>query len=472
MKKILLLASLLLSSVSLFAQQGQTSDVSHTEKPYSVNSVWVQGLAPGYWPTCTNQGAVATCSGLALYVAKGTVWCQGTLRTYAGGTLAMTNNTTNYVYLDPSANCAPAASTSSFSATQVPIATVVTSSGVITTITDERSWIIDLSSAQLSDGASLATKAGVQDESYTCANDTGSTNAYAISISPAPSVVTYSEFCFKATNANTGASTLAVDGAGAVSIKRKDGTPVQSGDIPAGGIVSVKYDGTNYQCGACGAGSGGSGSAGPGFSHQQCTNSSTGAITTLNCTGLLNVAVGDFVVGFCAEFFNDGGTRTFSFTDTQGNTWTQGATYYSSTVGGRQSFFWSSITTGGADGFNCIASASGGSFAAMAVYNIVGANTSSPVDASATNQGATTANFWSGTLTTSKDNDLNFLWVYRGGTSGSDATQGGFMLDNQTALGSSLAMEQLGKAGSYSLLVFAPAGTSVSFQTLSVALKP
>lgn len=258
MRKLVLLALAAAAcfSSSAIAQQGQTSDVNFTEPLIHDNSFWVQGLAPGYWPTCTNSGALATCSGLTLYLTSGTVWCQGTIRNYAGGTLTLTNNATNYVYLDPTANCAPAASTSTFTATQVPIAVVVTASGAITTITDDRSWLDDLSSAQLSDGATLATKAGVQDESYTCAADTGAANAYAISVSPAPTVGTYSEFCFKAANANTGASTLAVNGASAVTITRKDGTALQSGDIPSGSITTVKFDGTNYQCATC-ASSGG-----------------------------------------------------------------------------------------------------------------------------------------------------------------------------------------------------------------------
>jgi len=145
MKKLWAVIAIIFCACASFAQQGQTSDVSNTPPLYLGNAKYVQGLSPGYWTTCTNAGATALCSGLTLYVTKGTVWCQGTVRNYAGGTLAMTNNTTNYVYLDPAANCAPASSTTSFSALQVPIAVVVTSGGVITTITDDRSWITSLS---------------------------------------------------------------------------------------------------------------------------------------------------------------------------------------------------------------------------------------------------------------------------------------------------------------------------------------
>jgi hypothetical protein len=127
----------LLSITVAFSQQTQTSDVSNTQPLDLRNVKYVQGLGPGYWPTAG--------SGLTLNLTKATVWCQGTLRTYAGGTLTMTNSTTNYVYLDPSSNCAPAVSTSIFSAAQQPIATVVAAGGVITSIVDDRSWIVSLS---------------------------------------------------------------------------------------------------------------------------------------------------------------------------------------------------------------------------------------------------------------------------------------------------------------------------------------
>jgi hypothetical protein len=79
------------------------------------------------------------------------------------------------------------------------------------------------------------------------ASDTGAANAYAATYSPALTAhVTGLSLCFKATNANTGASTFN-PGPGAVAIKRKDGTALQAGDIPAGGMCIVIYDGTYYQ---------------------------------------------------------------------------------------------------------------------------------------------------------------------------------------------------------------------------------
>lgn len=52
---------------------------------------------------------------------------------------------------------------------------------------------------------------------------------------------------FKAANANTGASTLDVNGLGPKAIKKKGADALISGDIPAGAIVELAYDGTNFQ---------------------------------------------------------------------------------------------------------------------------------------------------------------------------------------------------------------------------------
>ncbi len=258
-----------------FAQQPQTSDVSNTQPIYSANSKYVQGVGPGYWPTAG--------SGLTLNLTAGTVWCQGTVRTYAAGTLMMTNSTTNYVYLDPASNCVPAVSTSSFSATQVPIAVVVAAGGVITSITDDRALISNLSSAQLSDGSNLATKAAVQQQSYICANDTGSANAYAITQSPAPTVGTYSQACFQAANPNTTTSTLSVNSVSHTIKKWSSGTLVvlASGDISANQIIHVDYDSANSVW-VISSGSGGGGASWTFVDHETPSGSINGSNTAFS----------------------------------------------------------------------------------------------------------------------------------------------------------------------------------------------
>lgn len=79
--------------------------------------------------------------------------------------------------------------------------------------------------------------------------DTGAANAYVITPVPAISAYTVGQiFTFKATNANTTTSTLNVNGKGATTIKKLNGSiNLNVGDIAAGQIVQVEYDGTNFQ---------------------------------------------------------------------------------------------------------------------------------------------------------------------------------------------------------------------------------
>ena len=80
------------------------------------------------------------------------------------------------------------------------------------------------------------------------ATDTGTANNYLIAITgQTTTYVTGIAFQFKAANTNTGASTLNVNSQGSISIIKTDGSALVAGDIIAGGIVSVMYDGTNFQ---------------------------------------------------------------------------------------------------------------------------------------------------------------------------------------------------------------------------------
>jgi hypothetical protein len=78
--------------------------------------------------------------------------------------------------------------------------------------------------------------------------DTGAANAYVIT--PVPAITAYTAgqiFSFKATNANTTTSTLNVSGLGVKTINKLGGaTALASGDIAAGMVVVVEYDGTNF----------------------------------------------------------------------------------------------------------------------------------------------------------------------------------------------------------------------------------
>lgn len=74
------------------------------------------------------------------------------------------------------------------------------------------------------------------------------TDSYAITISPAiTAYATGMKFRFKADVANTGGATLAVSGLAAKTILKKNDQALATGDIEAGQIVEVVYDGTNLQ---------------------------------------------------------------------------------------------------------------------------------------------------------------------------------------------------------------------------------
>ena len=116
---------------SAFPQQPQAQA---GQEIFPVNAKFVQGFGPGYWPTAG--------SNLSLSLAPGTAVCSNTVQTYAGGTLTLAPSATNYVYLNPANNCAPASNTSGFTTASIPIATVVTTSTAISSVTDVRTMFV------------------------------------------------------------------------------------------------------------------------------------------------------------------------------------------------------------------------------------------------------------------------------------------------------------------------------------------
>lgn len=87
-----------------------------------------------------------------------------------------------------------------------------------------------------------------QDGATIYAADAGASDTYTITLSPAPaSLTTGMHVFFKANTANTGAATLNVNGLGAVAIKKNKDVDVQTGDIKAGQVNLVVYDGTNWE---------------------------------------------------------------------------------------------------------------------------------------------------------------------------------------------------------------------------------
>jgi hypothetical protein len=78
--------------------------------------------------------------------------------------------------------------------------------------------------------------------------DTGTADHYVVSMRPV--VVSYTEgllVCFRALNANTGASTLSVNGLSPVAITKSVTSGLAAGDILAGEIIMAVFDGSNFQ---------------------------------------------------------------------------------------------------------------------------------------------------------------------------------------------------------------------------------
>lgn len=93
-----------------------------------------------------------------------------------------------------------------------------------------------------------ARQAVTQDGGPIFAADAGASDTYVITLAPAPlAYVTGMVVRFKANTINTGPATLNVNGLGAITIKKKFNVDLDTGDIKASQIVSVGYDGTNFQ---------------------------------------------------------------------------------------------------------------------------------------------------------------------------------------------------------------------------------
>lgn len=76
----------------------------------------------------------------------------------------------------------------------------------------------------------------------------GAANAYEITLTPALSQnIEGLSIRFKASSANTGAATLKIGAFAAIAIKKHNNKALHPGDIQAGQIVEVVYDGTYFQ---------------------------------------------------------------------------------------------------------------------------------------------------------------------------------------------------------------------------------
>jgi len=76
----------------------------------------------------------------------------------------------------------------------------------------------------------------------------GTVDVVTITLAPTPTAyATGQRFTFISSGANTGAVTLNVNSLGAKAVKKNGTTALVAGDIPSGAIITVTYDGTNFQ---------------------------------------------------------------------------------------------------------------------------------------------------------------------------------------------------------------------------------
>lgn len=235
-------------------------------------------------------------------------------------------------------------------------------------------------------GIPHANYVDIQNQRFTTATATG-TNAIAITVSPAPSAyATLQSFEFKAANTTTGAATLNVNSLGAKNIYKQDtatGTLIatEAGDIIAGGIYKVTYDGTQFQV------SGGIGSAAGGFEFLSSQNTTSGTAisfdvpdgyssihfvlqgVSFNATQMLYIRTKAFGLSYGADMYGKSISHTFS-SSTLTHTDTNLASQVSIIQGFATDLISGSVTFNGCDGtqnyksFNgdLVASNSGGAF--------------------------------------------------------------------------------------------------------------
>lgn len=109
----------------------------------------------------------------------------------------------------------------------------------------------------------------------------GTANAIALTLPAIVELTTYikgNRFSFLATSANTGATTININGVGAVAVLKTGGVPLTAGSIVAGGVYDVYYDGKNFQL-----------TAGAGFASAEATDAEVTELTADNSTSWLSV---------------------------------------------------------------------------------------------------------------------------------------------------------------------------------------
>lgn len=176
-------------------------------------------------------------------------------QSFSDTALTLTASTTNYIQYDYPTNTISVSLTDSYKTKAI----VVTSSTTITSITYQvaKESYIDFT---VTLNTALPVQTGksrkVLKTNWTDADwgdkddyviDSWSANAYVVSIPDLTSYTAWLHFAFKATNANTGASTINCNSLWVKSIKKNSSADLIANDILAWQIVMLSYDWTNFQ---------------------------------------------------------------------------------------------------------------------------------------------------------------------------------------------------------------------------------
>lgn len=88
----------------------------------------------------------------------------------------------------------------------------------------------------------------VRSAKWISADDTGATNALAVTLAPAAAAYTkFMSLQVKVAATNTGSVTINVNGLGPKSINRADGSTLRANDLIVGAIARIVYDGVSFQ---------------------------------------------------------------------------------------------------------------------------------------------------------------------------------------------------------------------------------
>lgn len=222
-----------------------------------VNTVKFSDFASGNINTTTNflVGASSLSGGINIRIPFVTTWTtSGRPATPYAGLLGYNSTTGFYEYWDGSAWIPLNAGTGTVNPGLInELAWYAASGDVVSGLPTANNGVLTTDSGgvpgirtTLPAGLTIpgyATIRGVQNQQYSYAPDTGTTNAYVIALTPSISSYTDGQFFgMTAASTNTGASTLNA-GAGAVSIFNNDGSTLGANSILASGSYEFIYNG-------------------------------------------------------------------------------------------------------------------------------------------------------------------------------------------------------------------------------------